>query len=56
MLIIRRNDFIYATLVIFNSGMNFTLQTRESSRVTNAKCRIDKVISPGDGHTVARNM
>jgi len=25
-------------------------------RVTNAKCRIDKVISPDDGHIVARNM
>ena len=25
-------------------------------RVTNTKCRIDTVISPDDGHTVARNM
>jgi len=25
-------------------------------RVTSAKCRIDTVISPDDGHTVARNM
>jgi len=25
-------------------------------RVTNTKCRIDTVISPTDGHIVARNM
>jgi len=25
-------------------------------RVTNTKCRIGTVISPGDGHIVARNM
>jgi len=25
-------------------------------RVTNIKCRIDTVISPDDGHIVARNM
>jgi len=25
-------------------------------RVTSTKCRIDTVISPDDGHTVARNM
>jgi hypothetical protein len=25
-------------------------------RVTNTKCRIDRVISPDDGHTGARNM
>jgi hypothetical protein len=25
-------------------------------RVTNTKCRIDTVISPDDGHTVARSM
>ena len=25
-------------------------------RVTNTKCRIDTVISPDDGHIVARNM
>jgi len=24
--------------------------------VTNTKCRIDTVISPDDGHVVARNM
>jgi len=27
-----------------------------SHRVTNTKCRIDAVISPDDGHIVARNM
>ena len=26
------------------------------NRVTNTKCRIDTVISPDDGHIVARNM
>jgi len=25
-------------------------------RITNNKCRIDIVVSPDDGHTVARNM
>jgi len=25
-------------------------------RVTNTNCRIDKLISPNDGHIVARNM
>jgi len=25
-------------------------------RVTNTKCRIDTVVSPDDGHMVARNM
>ena len=25
-------------------------------RVTNARCRIGTVFSPGDGHKVARNM
>ena len=33
-----------------------TLPTSHPYRVTNTKCRIDTVISPDDGHTVARNM
>ena len=41
--IIRRNNCIYVTLGIFLS-------------VTNNKCRVNAVISPDDGHIVARNM
>jgi len=29
---------------------------RHPYRVTNTKCRIDTVISPDDGHIVARNV
>ena len=32
------------------------IQDSHSHRVTNTKCRIDTVISPDDGHMVARNM
>jgi len=33
-----------------------SMQTSHPHRVTNTKCCIDTVISPDDGHTVARNM
>jgi hypothetical protein len=62
--IIRRNNCVYAILgtchsvwvTVWYAGWN--LHTRQSSThtVTNTKCRIDTVISPDDGHTVARNM
>jgi hypothetical protein len=62
--IIRRNDCIYATLGICHSvwmtGMQGfippCISDSHPHRVTNTKCRIDTVISPEDGHTVARNM
>jgi hypothetical protein len=54
---------IYATLGICHSvwmtvwyaGLYPAYQT-VIHRLTNTKCRIDKVISPDDGHTVARSM
>ena len=59
--IIRRNNSIYATfgichsvrMIVWSAGY---LQDSHPHRVTNTKCRIDTVISPDDGHTVARNM
>jgi len=41
-----------------DSGMPVRTDIPESHphRVTNTKCRIDTVISPDDGHIVARNI
>jgi len=50
--IIRRNNSTYATLVICHS----VWMTVWYAYQTNTKCRVDTVISPDDGHTVARNM
>ena len=33
-----------------------TLHTRHSHGITSTKCRINTVVSPDDGHTVAQNM
>ena len=33
-----------------------TLKQVDSFRVTSTKCRMDTVISPDDGHIIARNM
>jgi hypothetical protein len=69
--IIRRNNCIYATLGICHSIQSDKyLHTKQSSiqsastcipdshpyRVTSTKCPIETVISPDDGHIVARNM
>ena len=32
------------------------LHTSQSSTITSTKCRINTVVSPDDGHIVARNM
>jgi hypothetical protein len=37
-------------------GMEPCIPDSHPHRVTNTKCRIDTVISPDDGHIVARNM
>jgi len=59
--IISKNNYIYATLSICHSvwmtlWWNSTLHTRHPYRITITKCRIDTVISPDDGHIVARSM
>jgi len=56
-LIIKRYNCIYATLGICHSAW-MTVWCAESHphRVTNTKCRIDRVISPDVGHIVTRNM
>jgi len=49
---------IFVTLCGRLSGMPSAgcMPDSQPPRVTNTKCRIDTVISPEDGHTVARNM
>ena len=42
--------FVFVTLCGWLSGLQGGIQ------ITNTKCRIDTVISPDDGHIVARNM
>ena len=58
--IIRRNNCIYATLSTFHSVWMSVwyvcIPGNHPYRVTITKCRIDTVISPDDGHIVARNM
>jgi len=60
--IIRRNNCIYATLGICHSVWMTVwyeasrIPDSHPHRLTNTKCRIDTVISPDDGHIVARNM
>jgi len=56
--IIRRNNCVYATLGTCYSVWMTGMQCVPDSHphiVTNTKCRMDTVISPGDGRTVARN-
>jgi len=40
---------------VWSAGWSFN-QTSRPYRVTNTRCRIGMVISPDDGHMVARNM
>jgi len=47
--------FVFVTLRGSQSCMQ-TLHTSHPHGLTNTKCRIDTVIPPDDGHTVARNM
>ena len=59
--IIRRNNCIYATLGICHSVWMTVwyagwIPDSQLHKVTNIKCRIDTVISPDDGHIVARNI
>jgi hypothetical protein len=60
--IIRRNNCIYATLGVFLygrlSGMQVASCIPDSHpyRIASTKCRIKTVVSPDDGHIVARNI
>jgi len=45
-------SFLYVCM----QGSPCILPDSHPHRVTNTKCRIDRVISPDDGHIVARNM
>jgi len=65
--IIRRNNCIYATLVtcysvwmtVWYAGWSFLplcILDSHPHRITSTKCRIHTVVSPDDGHIVARNM
>jgi len=59
--VIRRYNCIYPTLGICHSEWMTVWfagckPDSHPHRVTNTKCRIDTIISPDDGHIVARNM
>ena len=59
--IIRRNNCIYTTLVTCHSVWTSVwyagfIPDTHPYRITNTTCRINTVVSPGDGHIVARNM
>jgi len=44
-------------MTVWYAGWNETcIPDTQPHRVTSTKCRIDTVISPDDGHTVAQNM
>jgi hypothetical protein len=49
---------LYGWLSGMQDGIHSALHTRQSSkyRAKNTRCRISTVISPDDGHIVARNM
>jgi len=48
---------LYGWLSGRQGGMiHFTLHTSHPYRITSTKCRINTVVSPDDGHIVARNM
>ena len=51
--IIRRNNCIYATL---GTRYSVWMTVCYTYRITSTKCRINTVVSPNDGHIVARNM
>jgi len=48
--------FVTARVIVWYAGWEFCIPDGHPHRVTNARCRIDTVISPDDGHIVARNM
>ena len=50
--IIRRNNCIYVTL----GSCLVCIPDSHPYRITSTKCRINTVVSPDDGHIVARNM
>jgi len=56
--IMRRNYCIYATLVFFTlyGWLSGLLNRQPPIQSEKYQCRIDTVISPDDGHTVARNI
>ena len=57
--IIRSNNCIYATLCnCYSVWMTVWYAPPDSHphRITSTKCRINKVLSPDDGHIFARNM
>ena len=65
MAIIRRNNYVCATLgtcysvwmtVWYAGWIPPCIPNSHPHRVTNTKCRIGTVISPDDGHIVARNL
>jgi len=47
---------LYRWLSGMQGGIHSALHTSHPYRVTNTRCRIGTVISPDDGHIVARNM
>jgi len=58
-IIVSMRHLVFVTLCGWLTGMQVILPCIpdiHSHRVTNIKCRIDTVISPDDGHLVARNM
>jgi len=59
--IIRRNNCIYATLsTCYSVWMTVwyaeCIPDSHPYRITSTKCRINTVVSPDDGHIIARNM
>ena len=54
--IIRRNNSVYVTLGTFMYCYCVCIPDSHPHRITSAKCRINTVVSPDDGHIVARNM
>ena len=59
--IIRRNNCIYGTLgtcysVWMTAWYSGCIPDSHPYRIASTKCRIKTVVSPDDGHIVARNM
>jgi hypothetical protein len=53
----RRNSCVYATLgTCYSVWMTVCIPDSHPHRITNTKCRINIVVSPDDGHIVARNV
>jgi hypothetical protein len=53
---IRHLVFVTVWMTVWYAGFHSTLHTSHLHRMINTKYRIDTVISPDDGHIVARNM